>query len=167
MLLLLKFWKPLAVAVMVIGLVTAGFVKGKAHVQRQWDAERATLALAAANQAQQQAVATVVEVIKYVDKIKVVQGKTQTIIKEVPKYVTIQADADCVINAGFVRVHDYAAANTAPDGPRDTDAATTTLKLSTVAETVAENYGICGENSAQLVALQSWIKAMAEVPDGR
>jgi hypothetical protein len=101
------------------------------------------------------------EVIKYVDRIQVIKSKTQTIIKEVPKYVTIQADADCIINAGFVRLHNHAATSTIPDGARDTDAAPSGVALSTVAETVAGNYGTCHENAEQLRALQSWVLAMS------
>lgn len=162
MTLLLKYWKPLAALLLVAALFGLGWVKGAAQVRAEWRAEQAAAALAAANQAQQQAQATVVEVVRYVDRLKVVQGKTQTIIKEVPKYVTLQADADCSINIGFVRLHDHAAANTLPDPAGAADAAPSGVALSAVAAAVAENYGSCHENSAQLTALQGWVKAMAE-----
>ena len=164
-------WKLAGALVVFITLLSGavfavGWSKGGTSVQAKWDKERQENELAASQQVQQQAVATVIEVVKYVDRIKVVQGKTETIIKEVPKYVTVQADADCIINNGFVRLHDHAAANTIPDGPRDTDAAPSGIELSTIAEAVAGNYGIAHENAAQLVALQDWIRAMEKV-DGR
>ena len=37
------------------------------------------------------------------------------------------------------------------------------VALSTVAETVTENYGTCHENAAQLEALQEWVRAQEGV----
>lgn len=157
---LIKYRKPLACLALALALFVTGWLCGADYVQAKWDKQKKDDALAAAQQGQQQAVATVVEVIKYVDRVRLVQGKTQTIIKEVPKYVTIRADADCVINNGFVRLHCFAATDTVPDAPRDSDAAPSGVELSTVASTVAGNYGLCAENAAQLDALQSWVRAM-------
>lgn len=146
-----------------VGIFSFGWFSGADHVQKKWDKEHSQMAAAVAAQAQYQAEATVVEVVKYVDRVKVVQGKTRTIIKEVPKYVTVQADADCVVPAGFVRMHDYAAAGRVPEGPRDSDAAPAGIALSAVAETVAENYGACHENAEQVIAWQQWYKAMSRM----
>ncbi len=103
-----------------------------------------------------------VEVIKYVDRVQVVRARAETIIKEVPVYVPAQADADCVINRGFVRLHDAAAAGDPglPDPAGDPDAAPAGVALSTVAETVADNYGTCHQVREQLIALQGWARAM-------
>ena len=66
-------------------------------------------------------------------KIKIV---TKAIIKEVPVYVTKRDDSACVINNGFVHVHDAAANGELPGGPTGTDGDASPVKLSTVAETV-------------------------------
>ena len=83
-----------------------------------------------------------------------------TIIKEVPVYVPVQADAACTINRGFVRLHDAAAAGKLPEPARDADAAATGIALSAVAGTVAANYQTCHENAEQLRALQTWVTEM-------
>lgn len=143
-----------------LALLGFGWVKGTAHVQARWDAEHAALALAAADRAEHQATATVEVVTKYVDRVKVVHEKAQTIIKEIPVYVTKEADSACVVPRGFVVVHDAAAANTVPPPAGPADAAPAGIALSAVAGTVADNYGVCHENAAQLEALQQWIYEM-------
>lgn len=169
MTILLKYWEPLAVALLVALLVAviygAGWIEGAGHVNAKWEAEKKDAALAAAEQDKNHAHATVQVVTEYVDKIKVVHDKGATIIKEVPVYVPNNADADCNIHMGFVRLHDAAAANTLPGPTGDTDAAPAGVALSAVAATVAENYGVCHEYVEQIVGLQDWIKAMGK-PNG-
>lgn len=156
----LKYWKPLAVVAVALALLAIGWSSGAAHVQDKWDAEKQAQALAAAQTGQHQAEATVQVVTEYVDKIKVVRERGATIIKEVPVYVNAQADADCIINAGFVRLHDAAAGNTIPGPSRVADAAPSGVALSTVATTVADNYQGCRENIEQIIAWQQWTMAM-------
>lgn len=164
MIFLLKYWKPLAVVLACMLLLATvfgwGMIKGRAQIQAKWDKAKAAQQAADTKEANRQAVVTIETVTKYVDRVRVVKGKTETIIKEVPKYVTVKADADCIINTGFVRLHDAAAANTLPDGPRDTDAAPAPVTLSTVSETVSANYGACFQNAAQLDALQDWARSI-------
>ena len=110
---------------------------------------------------ERQAQATVKVVTQYVDRVRVVREKGDTIIKEVPVYVPVQADAACTINRGFVRLHDAAAAGELPEPARDADAAAAGIALSAVAGTVATNYQTCHENAEQLRVLQAWIAEVA------
>lgn len=156
----LKYWKPIAVILLAGLIYGAGWVEGAAHIQDKWAAEKQAQAMAAAQTGQHQAEATVQVVTKYVDKIKVVRERGATIIKEVPVYVNAQADADCIINAGFVRLHDAATGNPVSLSPGSADAAPSGVALSTLAATVADNYTACHENAEQLIALQQWTMAM-------
>lgn len=88
-------------------------------------------------------------------KIKTV---TQTIIKEVPVYVTKQDDARCVINNGFVRLHDAEAKGELPGGPAGTDADPSGIGLSEVAKTVTRNYGTCHLAFTRLDEWQAWYR---------
>ncbi|MDB0511053.1 hypothetical protein [Ralstonia solanacearum] len=102
--------------------------------------------------------ASTVTVTQYVDRVQTIRLKGDTIIKEIPRYVPIQADASCVVPLGFVRLHD-AAAGTVPDpGPGDADAAPSGVALSTVAATVADNYTDSHANSEQLTELQQLLR---------
>jgi hypothetical protein len=95
----------------------------------------------------------------YVDRDRVIEGKTKIIVQKVPVYVSEAADRACTVNAGFVRVHDASAAGLpAPDPAGTADEAGSGVALSTVAATVAGNYGICEQNANQLTQLQALLK---------
>jgi len=154
-------YRLLALAALGLALVGFGWVKGAGHVQAQWDTAVQQQALQVATVGEEQAQATVEVVTQYVDRVRVVREKGDTIIKEVPVYVPVQADAACTINRGFVRLHDAAAAGELPKPARDTDAAAAGIALSAVAGTVATNYQTCRETAEQLRALQTWVREMA------
>ena len=158
-------YRLLALAALGLALVGFGWVKGAGHVQAQWDAAVQEQALQATAVREEQAQATVEVITEYVDRVRVVREKGDTIIKEVPVYVPVQADAACTINRGFVRLHDAAAVGALPEPARDTDAAAASIALSAVAGTVATNYQTCHENAEQLRALQSWVREMASTTE--
>lgn len=113
------------------------------------------------------AVVTEKIVTQYVDKVKIVKEKGNVIIKEVPKYITKEHDAGCVIPKSFVLLHNSASRNEIPDttGPIDDSASTT--KLSAVIDTVAGNYTIYYETAEQLKALQDWVKQQEKIYNGK
>ncbi len=154
-------YRLLVLAVLGVALVGFGWIKGASHVQAQWDAAIQQQALQTAAIRERQSQATVKVVTQYVDRVRIVREKGETIIKEVPVYVPVQADAACTINRGFVRLHDAAAAGDLPEPARDADAAATGIALSAVAGTVAANYQTCHENAEQLTALQVWVSEMS------
>lgn len=154
-------YRLLALAVLGVALVGFGWIKGASHVRAQWDAAIQQQALKTAAIRERQAQATVKVITQYVDRIRVVREKGDTIFKEVPVYVPVQADAACSINRGFVRLHDAAVAGELPEPAGDADAAATGIALSAVAGTLAANYQTCHENAEQLRALQAWVSEMA------
>jgi len=108
---------------------------------------------------------TVITVTEYVDRVQTVYVAGKTITKEIPVYVTAKADAACTIPAGFVRIHDAAATNRAPEpAAGDPDAPAAGVTLSAVAETVADNYTTCHAIREQVIGLQRWINTQ---PEGR
>ena len=154
-------YRLLAIAALGVALFGFGWIKGAGHVQAQWDAAIQQQALQTAAIRERQAQATVKVVTQYIDRVRVVREKGDTIFKKVPVYVPVQADAVCTINRGFVRLHDAAAAGELPEPARDADAASADIALSAVAGTVAANYQTCHENAEQLRALQVWITETA------
>jgi len=102
---------------------------------------------------------TIQEVTRYVDRVRVIRERAETIVREVPVYVTPEAVSACAIPDGFVWLHDIAASRetTISGAPTDPNAATSGVDLARVAETVTTNYGKCHEIAEQLVALQQWI----------
>ena len=163
-------YRWLAVAALAVALIGLGWMKGAGHVQSQWDAAAQQQTLQVAAIRERQAQATVKVVTQYVDRVRVVREKGETIIKEVPVYVPVQADAACSINRGFVRLHDAAAAGELPEPARDADAAAAGIALSAVAGTVAAHYPACHENAEQLRALHAWVRevrAAEQAPSSR
>lgn len=105
-------------------------------------------------------------VVKYIDRIKYVEGKQRVITKEIPKYITKEVDANCSITNGFVWLHDSASQNNLSNAPRNPDEVSSTVKLSTVINTVTENYGTYHQVAEQLKALQDWIKQQKDLNNG-
>jgi hypothetical protein len=73
----------------------------------------------------------------------VIQWRTRYLTKEVPVYVTPEADRRCIVSRGFVRLYNAAASGLpavagAAGGPDDADSG---LALSAVAETDVANLG--------------------------
>ena len=157
-------YRLLALAALGLTLVGFGWVKGAGYVQAQWDAAVQQQAMQTAAARERQAQATVKIVTEYVDRVRIVREKGDTVIKEAPVYVPVQADGACTINRGFVRLHDAAAAGELPEPAGDADAAAADIALSAVAGTVAANYRTCHENAEQLRALQAWFSEMASTP---
>ena len=104
-----------------------------------------------------QAVVSDKTVTEYVDRVQIVQGKSRTIIKEIPIYVK----DTCTLSADWRMLHDSAVESELPDSARDSDERTVTAQ--DALETVAANYGLCEENSQTLQALQSWVREQSSI----
>lgn len=104
---------------------------------------------------------------QYVDRVKIVEGKTHEIIKKVPVYITKESDDKCTINNGFVSLHDHASKNEVPEPTGSINEDSSDVKLSTVAETVSQNYGTYYQVVEQLKALQSWIRKQKDLANGK
>jgi hypothetical protein len=89
---------------------------------------------------------------------------TRTLIKEVPIYVSQEADARCVVPVGFISVLNHAATGSAPSpdpsgqpaGPEQGLDDDSGVELSTVATSVVENYGYTRELEARVTGWQDW-----------
>ena len=153
-------WSRVAVAAaLLVGLAGLAFARGIEHERTKWEAAAAIAErdyLAAVVRAARIAERVVVE---YVDRVRVVREAGDTIIREVPVYVTPEADRRCVVPRGFVRVHDAAAHGLPlPGATGPADEAAAGIALSAVAGTVTANYTDCHAIREQVIALQAWIE---------
>lgn len=141
------------------------WLKGANHVQDKWTAANAAAKVAVMTRTIHDAQVSQDVTVKYVDRVRVIHAQGQTIIKEVPNYVTTKNDAACVVNTGFVRLHNAAADGAdLPASAGIIDATPSGIALSTVAETVADNYRTCRENGEQLTRLQEWVASVSAHP---
>lgn len=92
----------------------------------------------------------------------VIQTRTVTQIREVPVYVTPEADARCVVPVGFVSLFNAgvegreAEAPRPPGGPGD---APSGVALSTVLSTTLEDFGTAYEWRAEALKWRAWYAA--------
>lgn len=149
----------LAALLVIAGLVYAlGWTQGASHEQAQAKALEHEQLRKAFDQGR--ALGTVRDrvVTEYVDRVQVIEKRGQTIIKEVPVYVSEAADRACPVPVGFVRLHDAVAAGLpAPGSAGAADEAPSGVALSAVTGTVAGNYTACHANAEQLKQLQAYL----------
>jgi len=155
--------KYLSVALFTFGVFMVGAITNEAAWQikvLQMQSEIAKQELAAAE-------ITTQVVTKYVDRVQIVKGKTNVIIKKVPEYINKASDAKCVINNGFVELLNSAAKNEVPESTGIANDTPTDIKLSGVAENVSRNYGTYYEVVEQLKALQDWVRQQKELDNAK
>ncbi len=104
---------------------------------------KAQLAMAHAQLTEAQAKVVIQTEIQYRDRIKIVKEKGETIIKEIPVYVT-RADTERFgVNVGFVR-HYNAAFTGQPTGvAAGSDREPAGISIAEIAETNAYNASVC------------------------
>ena len=154
----------ISVFLLAIGLFFIGAISN----EEQWKLKVNEMEVKVAKQEVAAAELTTEVITKYVDRVKIVEGKTREIIKKVPVYITKESDDKCAINNGFVSLHNSSASQTKiPDTTRDVNETASDVKLSTVATTIAENYGTYYQVAEQLKSLQDWIKQQKDLDDGK
>ena len=153
---------PIQVASIVI-LVFGVYMEGGIATQEKWEARVADVKLEMAKKETASAEATVQVVTKYINKVQIVKEKGNEIIKQVPVYITKDADTKCDVPTGFVMLHDSASRNEVPDPTRKVDGTTSSVKISGVAETVVDNYTTYHQVAEQLRSLQEWIKEQQKI----
>lgn len=146
--------KILSAGAFVIGL----YMMGSIGNEKKWQLKVKEMEAKVAKQEVAAAEVTTEIITKYVDRIKIVEGKTHEIIKKVPVYITKESDDKCTINNGFVSLHDSSANKTeVPNTTRDINEGASNVKLSDIATTVSQNYGTYYQIAEQLKSLQEWV----------
>lgn len=149
----------LTLAAVLLALLTLNGLR-KAAVERADKAETKVAELTNTLKNRKEVVKTVTE---YVDRVHTIHVKGDTIIKEVTRYVSPEADAACTVPVGFVRMHNAAAANQPDPSLGAADAAPAGIALSTASETIATNYTTCHANAEQLTRLQASLRRQGVV----
>jgi hypothetical protein len=115
-------------AVVIIILIGLGFVfyAGEQRKQAEWDLDKVRVQREIDALKIKQGEVTIKEVIKYVDRVKVVEGKTKTIVEYVDKYITVDSNKNCIVPNNVITILDAAARNTPiPIGVKVPDTGTT------------------------------------------
>jgi hypothetical protein len=151
-------WRIGAYAIAALALVAFGWFKGSEHWHTVLIDERAHALTEGQRIAAVRKEVTVKVETKYLPQLVKQQVITQTIVQEVPVYVSA-SDPD--LSPGFRELHDAAAAGRLPDPARKRDG--TPVAAQDAAGTVTENYGICRRDQLKLQELQEWITEQGKV----
>lgn len=81
----------------------------------------------------------------------------KTVIKEVPKYVTVNADSQCTVTSGFVWLYDATLQTSSlPDSGSANADAPSGITISRVAEIAGQNNAECAERGEVIALWQEW-----------
>ena len=144
----------------------AGWVKGNQHGTQKLTDYQGAQALASIKVIIKQGAVTERVLTKYLERVKLVEGATTTIEKEVTKYVDSKPLAlACMLDNRWVRLHDAAAGAIppAPVQPADTAGA---LPAPAALPTITKNYAAGNRNADKLDALQEWIREQIKATNG-
>jgi hypothetical protein len=134
------------------------WLQGAAHVQIRWDLADARRDAAVAKRQVRVADKVAAVVTRYVDRVQIVREAGETIIKEVPVYVTQDADRRCTVPAGFVRLWNGANRGELPAPDGAADEAASAVVLSDVAGQHGREAEQCRAVEEQLIALQDAVR---------
>ncbi len=136
---------------------------GRAEVQALWDTQKAKDAAEIKRLKEESGKVTERVVTEYVDRVKVVREKGDTIIKQVPVYVTVENDAACTVNRGFVSLWNRSNKGFVSGAPARTDGEASEVRLSDIAAQHAREATICRSTETQLESLQDWVSEQRRV----
>jgi hypothetical protein len=127
------------------------------------DADQAAIKLADAEKRAAEATGRVV--VKYVEQAAEIRWRNREVIREVPKFVSVEADRACVVPVGFIRLRNAAGAcgGPVPEPSPGADDAPSGVALSAVAAADAQWAGQYCSVATQLESLQAWVTAQCEV----
>jgi len=155
--------KPLIYAGVVIGIFAAGWFKGNAHGTQKLTDYQGKQAIEAVRIVTRQGAVTERVVTEYRDRAAKTRTVTETIEKEVTKYVESKPlTLSCTLDATWVRLHD-AAAGALPNASASTDDPATGPTAASALPTITGNYRTYQEVADRLRGLQAWVKGQGEV----
>jgi len=107
-------FKYLAIVLLLAGAEYWVYSKGQDSIQVKWDKEKIEVAAEIKALKDKAAVVTVKVETVYVDRVKEVKIKGDTVTKYVDRYITAEEDKKCTIPNNFLLLIDSAALNIAP-----------------------------------------------------
>jgi hypothetical protein len=154
-------WLALALAaasIFLLGQIRGERIAGEKHLEYVAKQAAQTVKIA-----QAQTKVVIQKEVEYRDRIQKIYIKGETIEKEVPVYVTQADNANCTVNAGFVRVHDAAWSSEPPGPPAEPDRQPSGIPLAEVAEANAFNATACLAWREQALGLRDFYKQLQAV----
>ena len=102
-------WKQIIIVAIVAGILGSAYFKGRHDVQIKWDLEKAEMQALIKKLEGESREVTILETVKYIDRVKTVTAKGDTITEYVDRYLS---NDGCTIPKNFVLIHDSAVKGT-------------------------------------------------------
>lgn len=125
---------------------------GQADVQAKWDKATERGKAEVARLKSEVGKVTVRVETKYIDRVKTIREKGETIVQKVPVYISRDLPE---LPGAWRWLHDHAAEGSLPGASVPADAAP--VAPQDAASTVTANYATCLANAEQLRGLQEWV----------
>lgn len=162
---LLAKWAVIAALAVAVG--GYGWVKGNEHGTAKLTEYIGKQAVESAKIVVKQGAVTERVVTKYLDRVKLAEGVTTTIEKEVTRYVESKPLAlACMLDNRWLRLHDGAASGSVPGPAQADDGASGTVSAAAALPTITSNYARANRNADRLDALQEWVREQYKATNG-
>ena len=143
-------------AVVIVAIIFATYRAGQTSIQTKWDLEKAEIKEKIVIQKVIEEKVTEKVVTKYVDRIKIVKEKGDTIVQYIPQYITSEDNSNCTVPVGFTRLWNSAIQNQLPGDPAETDRADAGVTLTDIASNHAINTTTCLIYKERALAWEQW-----------
>jgi hypothetical protein len=161
--LLNPLYKYLAIVLAVLAVIGGLFYSGVRHANKNWEFKMLEKDKEIAELRIKQNEVTIKTETKYIDRIKEVKVKGDTIIEYVPQYITAKNDAACIIPNGFVSLSNAAMQNRLPEPATTANEEPSGVSLTEVSRNTVRNYTTCYETREQVIGLQNWIMEQSKL----
>lgn len=148
-------------AVLFVAVVTLAELHGYSRGKQLLFEAQAEQAVQAVKVARAREIVTEKVVTKYVERQQKAQVVTNTITKEVVRYV--ESNPGSCLDARWRELHDAAAKNELPISESVAHAAGGAPTAAAAISTVTENYAACNRTADRLDALQDWVREQSKV----
>ena len=156
------------VGIILAAAFATGWVKGDGHGTQKLIEYQAKQAAESVKVITKQGETTERVVTRYLDRVKLVEGATVTIEKEVTKYVESKPLAmACLLDNRWLQLHNAAASGSVPPPTGPTDDTTGTTTAAGALPTITKNYGAAIRNADKLEALQGWVREQFKTMNGK
>lgn len=159
--------KYVIIIAVIVGLGIGIYSKGRHDVQVEWDLQKAQDQAQIATLQAKSAQVTTKIVTQYVDRIKTITVKGDTIVKYIHDGITPAEDARYQLPNNFVDLYNASTQNVVPPVAKADDASASQVKLSDATAVIAENNTTCIETREQLISLQNWVKQQEVIFNGK
>ena len=152
-----KLHLGIGLTVAAVGIIVFAYFQGKWSEREDWELKMTEAQLVIKELEARAPIINEVVITQYVDRVRYID-RVRIQERVIREFIPAEVDQDCIINRGFVTLHNAAAVPIEPPKLTEQDLKPSEVQLSEVMRVVAENYTKYHKTAAQLESLQNWIR---------